>query len=51
LEELVELAKAQNYPTGGPAEGIVIRPKEPFYSNELKKAWSGKIINDRYDGE
>ncbi len=51
LEELVELAKAQNYPTGGPAEGIVIRPKDPFYSNELKKSWSGKVINDRYDGE
>lgn len=51
LEELVELAKAQNYPTGGPAEGIVIRPKEPFYSNELKKSWSGKIINDKYDGD
>jgi RNA ligase (TIGR02306 family) len=51
LEELVELAKAQNYPTGGPAEGIVIRPKEPFYSNELKKSWSGKVINDRYDGD
>lgn len=51
LEELVELAKAQNYPTGGPAEGIVIRPKESFYSNVLKKSWSGKVINDRYDGD
>jgi RNA ligase (TIGR02306 family) len=49
LEELVELAKAQNYPTGGPAEGIVIRPKESFYSNVLKKSWSGKVINVRYD--
>lgn len=51
LEELVELAKAQNYPTGGPAEGIVIRPKDPFYSNVLKKSWSGKVISDRYDGD
>lgn len=51
LEELIELAKAQNYPTGGPAEGIVIRPKDPFYSNVLKKSWSGKVINDRYDGD
>lgn len=51
LEELVELAKAQDYPTGGPAEGIVIRPKDPFYSNVLKKSWSGKVINDRYDGD
>lgn len=51
LEELVELAKEQTYPTGGPAEGIVVRPKDPFYSNELKKSWSGKVINDRYDGD
>lgn len=51
LEELIELAKKQTYPTGGPAEGIVIRPKDPFYSNELKKSWSGKIINDCYDGD
>lgn len=51
LEELVKLAMDQKYPTDGPAEGIVIRPKEPFYSNTLKKSWSGKVINDRYDGD
>lgn len=51
LEDLIELAKAQKYPTNGPAEGIVIRPKDPFYSNEMKKSWSGKIINELYDGD
>ena len=48
LEELIKLANEQKYPTGGPAEGIVCRPKEPFYSSVLKKSWSGKIISERY---
>jgi len=48
LEDLIKLSNAQKYPTGGPAEGIVIRPKEGFYSNELKKSWSGKVINENY---
>ena len=51
LKELIDLSNAQTYPTGGPAEGIVIRPKDSFYSNVLKKSWSGKVINERYDGE
>jgi RNA ligase (TIGR02306 family) len=48
LEELIKLANEQKYPTGGPAEGIVIRPKESFYSPVLKKAWSGKVLNENY---
>jgi RNA ligase (TIGR02306 family) len=48
LEELIALANAQTYPTGGPAEGIVIRPKEAFTSMIVKKSWSGKIINENY---
>ena len=48
LEELVALAKEQTYATGGPAEGIVIRPKEAFYSTVLKKSWSGKVLNEKY---
>lgn len=48
LEELVELANKQTYGTGGPAEGIVIRPKESFYSTVLKKSWSGKVLNEKY---
>lgn len=49
LEELVKLANEQKYSSGGPAEGIVIRPKESFYSNILKKSWSGKVLNENYN--
>ena len=48
VEELVKLANEQKYPTGGPAEGIVIRPKDSFYSTALKKVWSGKVLNENY---
>lgn len=49
LAELIALADSLTYPGGLPAEGIVVRPKEPFYSSVLKKAWSGKILNTRYE--
>lgn len=48
LEELIQLSNGQKYSTGGPAEGIVIRPKESFYSPILKKYWSGKVLNELY---
>jgi RNA ligase (TIGR02306 family) len=48
LEELIKLANEQKYPTGKSAEGIVIRPAEPFYSTILKKSWSGKILSEKY---
>lgn len=48
IEELVKLANEQTYPIGGPAEGIVIRPKESFRSVALGKFWSGKILNEAY---
>lgn len=48
LEDLIELSKKQTYLDNDPAEGIVIRPKESFYSNSLKKSWSGKVINELY---
>jgi RNA ligase (TIGR02306 family) len=48
LEELITLANKQTYPTGGPAEGIVIRPKETFPSAVLNKSWSGKVLNENY---
>jgi len=48
LNELIKLTNEQKYPTGGPAEGIVIRPKEGFRSEVLGKYWSGKIINEFY---
>jgi RNA ligase (TIGR02306 family) len=49
LAELIALANEQKYPGGRPAEGIVVRPKEPFYSTILKKAWSGKVLNTYYE--
>ncbi len=48
LNGLINLANQQKYPTGGNAEGIVIRPKQGFYSKELKKFWSGKVLNEKY---
>lgn len=48
LEELIKLANEQKYPTGGPAEGIVVRPKESIVSNVLKRVWSGKVISENY---
>lgn len=51
LEELVKLANEQKYPTGGPAEGIVIRGKTDVYSKVLGHRWSGKVINELYKSE
>lgn len=51
LPDLIELSNSQTYPNGGPAEGIVIRPKEGFRSGILKKSWSGKIINEKFKEE
>jgi len=48
LEDLLVFANKQQYSTDNFAEGIVIRPKVPFYSNILKKAWSGKVLNENY---
>jgi RNA ligase (TIGR02306 family) len=48
FNELQELADIQVYDSGEIAEGIVIRPMEPFYSNVLKESWSVKIINRQY---
>jgi len=48
LEELISLANKQTYPNGSPAEGIVVRPQESFTSIVLKKAWSGKVLNENY---
>ena len=48
LEDLIKLSNEQKYPNGKPAEGIVVRSKDPFYSTVLKKTWSGKIISELY---
>ena len=48
FDELQELTDVQKYASGEDAEGIVIRPVEPFYSNVLKEDWSVKVINRNY---
>ena len=47
LDDLIKLAREQTYGVN-PAEGIVIRPKESFYSTVLKGHWSGKVLNEKY---
>lgn len=51
LTELLIIANKQTYDTGKPAEGIVIRPKEGFQSQVLRKTWSGKVLNENYKEE
>lgn len=48
LEDLIALANKMVYLNGKPAEGIVVRPWDPFFSSVLKKNWSVKIINENY---
>ncbi len=49
LAELVSLASAQDYASGKPAEGIVIRPLDEARSIFLESGrLSGKIISERY---
>jgi RNA ligase (TIGR02306 family) len=47
LEELIEMAKGF-YPNGHPREGIVVRPKIPFYSTTLKDRMSFKVVNNDF---
>ena len=49
LPELVDLASAQDYAPGQPAEGIVIRPLEETYSMVLEsRRLSAKVVSERY---
>jgi RNA ligase (TIGR02306 family) len=49
LPELVQLAGAQDYAPGRPAEGIVIRPVEEARSRVLESGrLSAKVISERY---
>ena len=48
FDELQELADKQVYANGEVAEGIVIRPCEPFFSRALRQVWSVKVINRDY---
>lgn len=49
IADLVKLADSLKYPNDAPAEGIVVRPSEPFYSRVLKKSWSGKVLNTYFE--
>ena len=51
LEDLIKFSSEQKYPNGQPAEGIVIRPKQGFPSQVLKKSWSGKVLNPLFEEE
>lgn len=48
FDELQELSDAQRYDNGELAEGIVIRPCEPFISRYSKDDWSYKVISREY---
>ena len=48
VEYFRQIADKQLYPNKKPAEGIVISPVIPFYSNSIGKSWSLKIINQNY---
>lgn len=47
-ESLLELAEQQKYPNGHPAEGIVVRPIYPLYSDKLRGRLSFKVMNNKY---
>ena len=48
FDRLQKFTDIQVYSNNTLAEGIVIRPCEPFISQKLKTLWSGKIINRDY---
>lgn len=48
LEEVIELAKGNYYPSGTPREGIVLTPADPIYSETLCDWLSMKVINNDY---
>lgn len=48
LEEWLAYADSLNYPNGGPAEGIVVRPLTERYSEALNSRLSFKVISNRF---
>lgn len=48
FDQLQELADSMRYANGELAEGIVIRPCEPFISKALRSDWSFKVISREY---
>lgn len=48
-QDLIEMLNGERYPfTNSILEGVVIRPVEPFFSVELGKWFSFKVINNEY---
>lgn len=47
-DDLLEISNNAKYRNGKPAEGIVVRPTEPFYCDELGKNLSFKVISPEY---
>lgn len=49
FDELQKIADELKYPSGKPAEGLVIRPVRPIPSNSLQKFWlSLKVVSQPY---
>lgn len=48
LDEWLAYADRQDYPNGGPAEGIVVRPLTERYSEALNSRLSFKVISNRF---
>jgi RNA ligase (TIGR02306 family) len=48
LQKLQELADLQTYKSGGPGEGIVVRPKSYIRSYESRRPLGFKLINRNY---
>lgn len=49
VQDLIEMLNGERYPfTESILEGVVIRPVEPFFSVELGKWFSFKVINNEY---
>ncbi len=49
LDDLIALSNAQNYPNGGPAEGIVVRLLNGGHSKVLRSRLSVKVMNQRFE--
>lgn len=48
LKDLKDFTNEVKYDNGAPAEGIVVRPVEPVYSQKLGKELSLKVISENY---
>ncbi len=49
LPDLIKKANVWRYPSGKPAEGLVIRPQFPMISQTMNCFWSGKVLSENYN--